>query len=228
MSDKGLLMRMYAALRGAFGPRHWWPADSPFEVMVGAVLTQNTSWANVEKAIDNLKREGLLDPASLSEVDAGRLQGIVRPAGYYRQKAGRLQRLARWVRERCDPASAGLDSLSALPLSQLREELLRLKGIGPETADSILLYAFEKAVFVVDAYTVRVLARHQLIEPYGSYEQVQTYFHDRLPLDVELFKDFHAQFVELGKRYCRPRSPRCAQCPVHPVLGDPVEADEWL
>jgi len=228
MGDRTNLLEMYAALRQAFGHRNWWPAQSPFEVIVGAVLTQNTNWDNVEKAVDSLREAGLLSPSALSEAAPQRLHELIRPAGYYRQKAGRLQRLARWVGEHCIEADSELGALKWEPLDQLREELLALNGVGPETADSILLYALEKPVFVVDAYTVRILGRHELIEPDATYGDVQEHFVHRLPPDVELFKDFHAQLVEVGKRYCRKRRPRCAECPLRPLLGEPVleESDE--
>ena len=226
MGDRTSLIEMYAALRQVFGHRNWWPARSPFEVIVGAILTQNTNWDNVEKAIDNLREAGLLSPSALSEAEPQRLQELVRPAGYYRQKAGRLRRVARWVSERCIEADLELGALKWEPLDQLREELLALNGVGPETADSILLYALGKPVFVVGAYTVRILGRHELIEPDATYCDVQEHFVHRLPPDVELFKDFHAQLVEVGKRYCRKRRPRCAECPLRVLLGEPV-LDEY-
>jgi len=222
MTEKGLLLKVYEALRAAFGCRHWWPAESPFEVMVGAVLTQNTNWANVERAIANLKQADLLRPAAMAEAELTKLQALIRPAGYYRQKSVRLKRLAGWVARRCAPADEGLKALRGLPLDCLREELLALKGIGPETADSILLYALGQPVFVVDAYTVRILARHQLVARDSRYGEVQSFFQDGLPTDLELFKDYHAQLVEVGKRYCKRRAPRCQDCPLHPVLGAPT------
>jgi len=221
-----LLQEIYATLRRTFGHQHWWPADSPFEVVVGALLTQNTNWANVTRAIENLDRAGLLEPAALARVDEGALQALIRPAGYFRQKAARLKRLAGWISRNCNPPCADLAALMARPLGDLREELISLRGVGPETADSILLYALRKPVFVVDAYTVRVLGRHELVEPGASYDEVQDCFHAALPLDVELFQDFHAQLVEVGKRYCARRAPKCRHCPLHPLLGDPAEAEE--
>jgi endonuclease-3 related protein len=164
----------------------------------------------------------------LSEAGEEEIQALIRPAGYYRQKTSRLRRLARLVMDVCAPDDLSLEGLRALPLEDLRNTLMSLKGIGHETADSILLYALDRPVFVVDAYTVRVLVRHQLIEPGVSYVDLQAYFEDGLPADVELFKDFHAQLVELGKRYCKSRRPLCAGCPVHSLLGDPIEPDEYL
>jgi len=228
MAAENLLLRIYDVLRSAFGHRGWWPADTPFEVMMGAVLTQNTNWANVEKAVGNLTQAGLLSATGLSEAGEDEIQRLIRPAGYYRQKTARLRRLAGLVLEVCGPDDASLEGLRALPLEDLHEKLTSLKGIGHETAASILLYALAKPVFVVDAYTVRVMARHQLIEPGISYADLQAYFEDRLPTDVELFKDFHAQLVEVGKRYCKSRRPLCSSCPLHPLLGDPIEPDEYL
>lgn len=226
MVTGNLLLEIYDVLRSAFGHRNWWPAESPFEVMVGAVLTQNTNWRNVEKAIRNLRDAGLLSAGGLARAEVEELQDLLRPAGYYRQKAPRLKRLARWVVEACGPEEGSLAELRRRPLEDLREELVSLKGIGPETADSILLYALGKPVFVIDAYTARVMGRHELIAPDVSYAGAQTYFQDELAADVELFKDFHAQLVEVGKRYCKSRSPRCSECPLHPLLGDPVDPGE--
>ena len=221
-----MLMRIYEVLLAAFGNRNWWPGETPFEVMVGAVLTQNTNWTNVEKAIGNLKRSGVLNAAALSELDTSELQGLIRPAGYYRQKTGRLRRLARWVGGRGADDASAIAALRAASTYELRQGLLALNGIGPETADSILLYALEKPVFVVDAYTVRIMSRHGLVDPEVGYEEVQAVFEDGLERDVELYKDFHAQLVEVGKRYCRRRSPRCEICPLRGELSDLV-LEEW-
>jgi len=226
MHEKGTLFEVYFVLRRAFGFRDWWPAETPFEVIVGAVLTQNTNWKNVEKAIRNLKQAGVLDPLTLSQADLDELRELIRPAGYYRQKAPRLRTIAAWVAQNCIPEDTLLGQLKWRTQDELREELLALKGIGPETADSIMLYALEKPVFVVDAYTVRALGRHGFIEPGAGYYDVQELFHHRLPPDVKLFQDFHAQFVELGKRCCKKRAPKCGECPLRPLLGDPTELDE--
>ncbi|MHC4480836.1 MAG: endonuclease III domain-containing protein [Planctomycetota bacterium] len=223
MSTAALLMDLYRVLREAFGHRGWWPGETPFEVMVGAVLTQRTNWRNAGRAIAALKEAGRLDPVALSRIDAERLQELVRPAGYYRQKTARLQRLAAWLVER---AGADPGALGDVPTDQLRGELLALRGIGPETADSILLYALGRPTFVVDTYTKRVVVRHQLLGAECGYRELKDLFESSLPQDVELFKDYHAQLVEVGKRFCRTR-PRCAACPVHPLLGEPVE-EEWF
>ena len=220
-----LLTRLYRVLLAAFGPQHWWPAtpgrEAPFEVMVGAVLTQNTNWRNVERAIANLRAAGVLAPETLSRLSEEELARLVQPSGFYRIKARRLKALMDWLM-----ASAGgdLGRLRRRRLTRLREELLRLPGIGPETADSILLYALGKPTFVVDAYTRRALGRHGLIDPgpAGSarYDEIKALFESSFPHRVALFNEYHALFVELGKRFCRPR-PRCADCPARAVLGEP-------
>ena len=221
-----MLNDIYQTLLGAFGHRGWWPGETPFEVMVGAVLTQNTNWLNVEKAIANLKQADKLTAHKLAGLDPTELQGLIRPAGYFRQKAPRLVRLARWVSAHGATDREAVEALQQAPTDALRRELLSLNGVGPETADSILLYALGKPVFVVDAYTVRVLARHELICPDVGYDEAQEFFESRLPRDVDLWKDYHAQLVEVGKRFCRRRSPRCGECPLRAALGAPALQEE--
>jgi len=219
MTVRERLMGIYRTLRDAFGHRDWWPADGPFEVMVGAVLTQRTNWGNVVKAMDGLKSADLLDPHALAATEPERLEELIRPTGYYRQKTARLLRLVRWLLELGDGDVAQLD---AVPTDELRAELLRLSGIGPETADSILLYALDRPTFVIDAYTKRVVVRHGLLDADCGYEELKDLFESCLPDDLDLFRDYHAQLVEVGKRYCRPR-PRCDGCPLLPMLGEPLE-----
>jgi endonuclease-3 related protein len=216
-------------LLAAFGPQHWWPAppgrETPLAVMVGAVLTQNTNWRNVERAMANLNAAGVLASEILSRLSEEELARLVQPSGFYRVKARRLKALMDWLM-----ATAGGDMvrLRRRPLARLREELLALPGIGPETADCILLYALGKPTFVVDAYTRRALGRHGLIDPgptrrgAGSarYDEVKALFESSLPPQAPLFNEYHALLVELGKRFCRPR-PRCAECPARAVLGEP-------
>lgn len=228
MSTSDLLAELYGALRKAFSHRQWWPAPTPFEVMVGALLTQNTSWTNVEKAMAALKQAGALEAPVLAQMDVQRLQGLVRPAGYFRQKAARLKRLAAWVVEAGLPPDGTEDAArrKAISTAQLREDLLALNGIGPETADSILLYAFGRPSFVVDAYTKRIAARHRLVDWECDYVELKELFESNVAEDVDLYKDFHAQLVELGKRYCRRRDPLCEACPARPVLGEPVLEEE--
>jgi len=194
----------------AFGPQHWWPGDTPFEVMVGAILTQNTSWSNVEKAISNLKVRALLDPEHLDRISERELAGLIKPAGYFNLKAGRLKNLVTLVM-----AAGGGDPPRLLdkPLKELRADLLAVSGIGPETADSILLYAAGYPVFVIDAYTRRILARHDLVKGDETYENLQEFFMQNLSPDPVLFNEYHALLVRLGKFFCKPK-PRCAQCPL--------------
>ncbi len=220
----GDLMEVYNLLFQAFGPQHWWPGDGPFEVMVGAVLTQNTNWTNVHRAIANLREAGLLEPKALDRVPPAELEELIRPAGYFRVKARRLRNLLRLVVDRYD---GSLEAMFANHPGALREELLAVQGIGPETADSILLYAGKMPVFVVDAYTHRVLSRHGWIDFQADYHEIQDLFHGSLPEDVQLFNEYHALLVRLGKDYCRKRSPRCEDCPLAGLLpeGGPLEPD---
>jgi len=209
------LLGVYRALLEAFGPQHWWPADTPFEVMVGAVLTQNTAWRNVERAIGNLKRARLLTARALATVRREELACLIRPAGYFNQKAARLQGMAQWLVRR---SGGSVRRLFRTPPEALRRELLSLKGIGPETADSILLYAGGVPVFVVDAYTRRVFSRHGFFAADLPYERIRAFFERALPADAALFNEYHALLVRLGKNYCRPR-PQCAACPVGGAFG---------
>ena len=209
-----LLMTMYRALFETFGPRHWWPANSPFEVCVGAILTQNTSWKNVAKAIDILKAADRLDPIKIYRTNHEELAQLIKPAGYFNVKAIRLRNFVNLLVEK---HGGDLDSLFSAPLAKLREELLSVKGIGKETADSIILYAANKPIFVVDAYTKRVLYRHGLVSENADYDVMQSMLEANLPLDVDLFNDFHAQFDAAGHFYCK-RIPLCEKCPLHPFL----------
>ncbi len=224
MDLNSLLMELYRALREEFGYRDWWPGEGAFEIMTGAILTQRTNWGNVEKALDALREEGVLEPAAVANITMERLRQLVRPAGYYRQKSARLRRLAQWLLQRTEGDPGALEHV---PTDELREELLSLRGIGPETADSILLYALDRRTFVVDTYTKRILARHELVDPDSGYYELKEFFEAHLPADLELYGDYHAQLVELGKRYCRP-SPRCSNCPARPVLGEPTPDEELV
>jgi len=205
------LMGIYRLLLKHFGPRHWWPGESAFEVMVGAILTQNTSWANVEKAIKNLNSEKLLNPRKLAAVRLKKLEKLVRPSGYYRQKATRLKIFLDFFLS--PPIKGSIRNMKKIETSRLRGMLLSVKGIGPETADSILLYALDKPVFVVDAYTSRIFSRLGLVDGKISYEDLRGFFTKNLARDVPLFKDYHAQLVALGKEYCR-KQLRCSLCPL--------------
>lgn len=201
---------MYDALFAAYGPQHWWPAKTCVEIVVGAILAQNTAWTNVEKALAALGRVGLLNWAALREASAETLETHVRPAGTFRVKARRLKSFVDWFFE----AYGGDEgAMFATPLNTLRYELLGVSGIGPETADAILLYAGELPTFVVDAYTARVLRRHELIDGEATYDDIKSLFEDALPADVLMFNEYHALLVRAAKSQCRPRA-KCDGCPL--------------
>lgn len=205
MSD---LRAIFEKLTAAYGPRHWWPAETPFEVAIGAILTQNTNWQNVEMAIVNLRSENRLTPQSLIEIDRDQLEQLIRPSGFFRQKAERLQLFAEHLRIHHDDS---LEQLLRQPLDDARQELLRLKGIGPETADSILLYAGDFLSFVVDAYTKRLFERLGHLRGNESYEQIRLQFMTELPADLAMYNEYHALIVEHCKSFCRKR-PLCPDC----------------
>lgn len=211
------LLRAYDRLLAAFGPQHWWPGDGPFEVMVGAVLTQNTSWKNVERAITNLRDAGVMDPRRLYALAPDELAELIRPAGYYRLKEKRLRALLAYLVDRYD---GSLEAMFRTDLGTLREELLAVHGIGPETADSILLYAGNLPTFVVDTYTHRVLARHGWIGYEAGYDEIKDYFESTLPQDVALYNEYHALIVDVGKDYCRKTNPKCDTCPLADLLPE--------
>ncbi len=212
------LMEIYNLLFSAFGPQNWWPAETELEMMVGAVLTQNTSWNNVEKAIQNLKERDLLSVSKLSQTPASTLTGYIRPAGYYNVKVRRLKNLLKLIGDKYNGDTKGLFSLDT---NTIRKELLSVKGIGMETADSIVLYGAGRPLFVVDAYTHRILTRHELIDEEAGYHDLQAFFMDHLPPDVELFKEFHALIVKTGKDFCR-RDPLCSTCPLNRLHGERI------
>jgi endonuclease III related protein len=205
---KKSIRRIFYLLLEQFGPLHWWPAETPFEVCVGAILTQNTNWVNVEKAIANLKREGLLSATALRDLPTERLAGVIRPAGFFNVKSERLKSFVAWLYAR---HGGDLARMFAGDWRKLREELLSVRGIGPETCDSILLYAGGKPSFVVDAYTRRLFSRLGLISAAAGYEEVRTLFMGHLTPDVELFNEYHALIVQHCKVYCR-KKPLCGSC----------------
>jgi endonuclease-3 related protein len=215
------LPRYYDALFAAYGPQRWWPGRTAFEVIVGAILTQNTSWTNVEIAIRNLRREKLLTPRGIQSVSLARLARLVRSSGYFRQKAKKLKCFVRFLRSEY---AGSLTRMVRTPTAVLREKLLAVHGIGPETADSILLYAGEHPVFVVDAYTRRMLERHGMATPTQSYEEIRQLFERSLPGDAPLYNEFHALIVRTGKEYCRTHNPRCNECPLHSFLPRATQA----
>jgi endonuclease-3 related protein len=210
------LQEYYNALFRALGPQNWWPARTAFEVIVGAILTQNTAWANVEKAITNLRRERLLTPASLERVPQIKLARLIRSSGYFRQKAKKLKAFVKFLR--CEYGGS-LARMFRAPTAQLREKLLAVHGIGPETADSILLYAGRHPVFVVDAYTKRIFTRHGLVTEKAGYEELRALFENTLSRDVQLYNEFHGLIVMTGKHWCRTKNPLCHACPLQRFLS---------
>ncbi len=194
-----------------YGPQKWWPGDTALEVMIGAVLTQNTNWTNVEKAIANLKMADMLSVARLKALPVEELAEYIRPSGYYNIKAKRLKNLFQMIEEAYE---GELDFFLEDSLDESRENLLRVNGVGPETADSILLYAAGKPVFVIDTYTHRVFSRHQIVEEESDYHSLQQDFMDQLPDDVALFNEYHALIVAVAKEFCKKTNPRCEECPL--------------
>lgn len=205
------VLDIYERLRARFGPSGWWPAETPFEVIVGAILVQNCTWHNATLALENVRRGGLLSPHGLRDVDLERLAQLIRPSGYFRSKARKLKAFVAHLWDRYD---GSLDAMAARPLAELRDELLGVYGIGPETADSILCYALGKPVMVVDAYTARVFHRLGLLPEKVRYADMQALFADGLPADVALLQDYHGQIVRLGQEHCRKRRPQCDSCPL--------------
>ncbi len=208
------IRKIYESLEGHFGDLGWWPARSAFEVVVGAILTQNTAWSNVEKVMGRLRSGKLLGPAEIMKTRTARLARIIRPVGYYRIKARRLKEISRFVMSECNGKLRGLRRKDA---GNIREKLLAVKGVGPETADSILVYALKKPVFVVDAYTKRIFSRHGLIRQDASYDEVQSLVHSCFPPDEKALNQFHALLVETAKRFCRKKEPLCGNCPLNGI-----------
>ena len=207
------IIEIYHKLYHAFGPQHWWPGDSPFEIAVGAILTQNTNWVNVEKAVENLKRKMVLNATSIHELKTEKLASFIKPAGYFNVKAKRLKAFIHFL---IYDYHGSMKRMKHEKTDTLRKKLLHVHGIGPETADSILLYALDKPVFVIDAYTKRSLSRHNIINHDESYERIQDLFHTTLKRDSELFNEYHALFVRLGKTYCK-TEPMCNGCPLEGI-----------
>jgi endonuclease-3 related protein len=210
-----LLPRYYSVLRARFGPQQWWPARTRLEVILGAILTQNTTWHNATLALRNLRKSRLLSWQALRHAYLSGLEACVRPSGFYRQKARTIRDFVDWLsREH----AGSLVRLFSLSTDELRRRLLDLRGLGPETADAIILYAARRPLFVADAYTRRVLARHGFVSDAADYDQTQEFLHAHLPPDTSLFNEFHALLVAVGKKHCKPQSPRCAGCPLEEFL----------
>jgi len=210
MNTRERLLKIFDILLGAFGKRHWWPGETPLEVMVGAVLTQNTSWKNVEKAIANMKVRSLMDMRALNAVGTDALADIIRSAGFFNLKSKRLKNL---VKVLCDEFDGSIGNIKLIDTKTLRKLLLGINGMGPETVDSILLYALDRPVFVVDAYTGRFVRNHGLLVDEDDYHRIQDYFQRNLPSDVYLFNEYHALIVALGQTWCK-KIPLCGKCPL--------------
>ncbi|MBG0789935.1 MAG: endonuclease III domain-containing protein [Desulfovibrionaceae bacterium] len=215
MPQADTILAMFEAMREALGPSRWWPGDTPFEIAIGAILTQNTNWRNVEKAIANLKAENLLDAEALHGLPLPRLAELIRPAGYFNIKARRIANFLNFLK---DEAEYDLESLKDMPLDEIRPKVLAVNGIGPETADSILLYALDFPTFVVDAYTARMMGRHGLAWEDIDYHQLQAIFMDALPQDVAVYNEYHALIVRVGKDWCKKKAGLCDTCPLKPFL----------
>lgn len=208
------LHNIYNLLQDAFGPQHWWPGETPFEVMVGAILTQNTAWTNVEKAIANLKARGVLSAQAIARLEQAELAELIRPAGYYNIKARRLKN---FVHRFVSDYDGDVVRLREVGLCEAREWLLGINGVGRETADSILLYALEKPIFVIDAYTKRILLRHSMVDDQTDYDELQELFMSALPDDERMFNEFHALLVKCAKDFCK-KTPLCDKCPLNSLL----------
>ncbi len=213
-TKRDTLLAYFSAMYGHFGGQRWWPGESPLEVMIGAVLTQNTAWSNVQKAIASLQAHQLLDASRLHAARPAGIAPRIRAAGYFNVKARRLWNLIDWFGTHYQ---ATYERLNRAPTSRLRRELLAVSGIGPETADSILLYALHRPVFVIDAYTRRMLVRHRLCRPEANYDELQRFMTRNLPADTQLFNEYHAQIVMTGKHYGKPTA-RCETCPLRKFL----------
>jgi len=213
MNKTKKLLKIYQKMFDAFGPRQWWPGETPFEVVIGAILTQNTNWSNVEKAIKNLKTAGKLSPEGIYGLSITELAELIKPSGFFNVKAKRVKAFINWLFSRYE---GNLSKMFARDLQTLRSELLSVKGIGPETADSILLYAGNMPTFVVDAYTHRIFSRHELIPEESTYDDMKSFFEENLPKDVQLFNEYHALLVNIGKMFCKPKKV-CEPCPLKDI-----------
>lgn len=213
-SSNTTFLKVYTTLFQAFGPQHWWPGDTPFEIMVGAILTQNTNWRNARRAIERIKEAGLMDPGKLLARHR-RLPVLIRPAGFYRAKSKCVRAFLRYY---VGTYGGRSEAFCGRTTATLRRELLALPGIGPETADSMLLYALGRRVFVIDAYTRRIFGRHGLAEPDLPYDTLQRMLERGLPANVKLYNEYHALLVRTGKEFCRKNDPQCDPCPLRPML----------
>lgn len=223
MPTPSLLQKIFDKLLAEFGPQNWWPGETPLEIVVGAVLTQNTNWQNVERAIANLREAGVLSLQGIRNLPIKELAELIRPAGYFRLKARRLRNVLDFIHRHYD---GSLEAIIHDDLESARQRLLEINGIGPETADSILLYAAGKPTFVIDAYTHRVMKRHGWVEPELDYDGLKEVFESGLATDAAMFNEYHALLVQVGKHFCR-RQARCDACPLRDLLpeGGPIEPE---
>lgn len=217
-ATKQTLKEIYDHMLKHFGPQNWWPGDTPFEICVGAILTQNTAWSNVEKAINNIKKENLLDFDRLYQTPDVKIAQLIKPAGYFNIKTKRLRHFLNMIHDDFE----SFDELQHIESQELREKLLSINGIGPETADSIVLYAFQKPSFVIDAYTKRILARHSLVSHEADYYEMKDLFESNLKTDSQFYNEYHALIVMIGKNFCKKTKPDCDHCPLKEVNGGPV------
>lgn len=217
MNRHNLLMQYHSALRDKLGSGTWWPADTPFEIAIGAILTQNTNWKNVEKALSNLRKKDLLSHTALKKIHISELEELVRPSGFFRMKAARIQNFLRFMDEF---QITDLIELKNIDIKELRNSLLKVKGIGPETADSILLYALKMPMFVVDSYTKRIFHRHGFIPEDIDYFELQDFFMDVIPADWQFFSEYHSLIVQAAKKWCTKNNPNCTDCPLGPFLDN--------
>jgi len=211
--QKKSVENIYQRLLLEFGPQKWWPARTRFEVIVGAILTQNTNWSNVEKAIENLRADHLLNPSRLKDVSVSQLASLIKPAGYFNIKAKRLKNFIDFFYQEYN---GQLKVMAQEEIGLLRRKLLAVNGIGPETADSILLYACDKPIFVVDAYTKRILSRHNLVKSDADYATIQNLFMESLKNESKMFNEYHALIVHVGKHFCKTK-PLCDRCPINDI-----------
>lgn len=210
MNVSNRIRDFYNALYSRYGPQDWWPAESELECILGTILTQNTSWKNVEKAFENLKSRGLISVDKLDSISTEKLALLIRPSGYFNQKAVKIKTFISYVKK---AYNGELGKMLDEDTDRLREKLLSIKGIGPETADSILLYALKRPVFVIDTYTSRVLSRHSMVSMETSYQEMQELLMNSVPNDVQVFNEYHALFVKVGKEHCK-RKALCKGCPL--------------
>ena len=209
------LLQFFAKMLAELGPQNWWPARTRLEIILGAILVQNTAWESAALALTRIRQRGLLNLARLRIASRIELESCVRPAGFFRQKTRTIQNFLGWLQRECH---SSLATMFQLETEEARRQLLEIKGLGPETVDAILLYAGRRPLFVADEYTRRILARHEMVLPGANYAEVQGFLHQHLPADPSLFNEYHALLVEVGKQYCKRQAPRCAACPLYGFL----------